>query len=74
MRVRLSPRSLIDVIWTLVPAVHNMFFGSLAKSIRSEQAVVLLDEQGVDANVTDTVKISRVLSSRTALLVRNSVA
>lgn len=39
-----------------VPSVHFPFFGSMAKSIRPEQAIFLIDEQGINVNATDSVR------------------
>lgn len=38
------------------PPLHNPFFGGLAKAMRPEQAIVLLDGRGFDANATDAVR------------------
>lgn len=37
------------------PDRHLPFFGNMARVLRPEQAVVLLDERGFDVNATDAV-------------------
>lgn len=52
-------------IFFAVPSVHLPFFGTMAKTLRSEQAVFLLDERGFDANATDSVS-ERAVALRAA--------
>lgn len=43
-----------DVPFT-VPSVHLPLFGTMAKALRREQAIFLLDQRGFEVNATDSV-------------------
>lgn len=44
----------IDVLLA-VPPMHLPLFGMMAKALRREQAIFLLDQQGFEVNATDSV-------------------